>query len=255
MSFEDAYPAVSQNMPLIQAGTGITLGAIMRSGGNIVRNIDDAAWRRAGRRGEEALDPSDFSRRYLRRETNLERAEQQAAKAKAFLDEYENPSVSGRVSRISEHIMPSVAAGVAGGEIALYPHQYNIRNAPEGSPERRAAEEALSGTNMMFTAARGAIPAALGGFTGSHLAPVPRLRPPVAETRALLENTARARSGGTAAQGGPNTGPGPGVSPPSGAGAPPTILPRLRARFEVNSLLPQALPIRRHRQNRYVPLV
>lgn len=218
MSFEDAYPAVSQNLPAIQAGTGVALGALMRSGGNIMRNIDDAPWRGAVRRGEAALDPSEFNRRVLRRTPNLERAEQQATKAAEFMKEG-----AGR-NRLMDEVMPPVAAGVAGGEMSLFPHQYNLRNAPEGSPENQRAQEALGSVNaMLTTAARGAVPAALGGFTGTHLAPVPRLRPPVAETQALQANIARARAGGTSVPGGPNTGPTPGASPPSGAGAPPTI--------------------------------
>lgn len=217
MSFEDAYPEVSQNLPAIQAATGVGLGMLMRSGGTIARNIDDAAWRGAVRRGEEALDPSDFSRRFLGRTPNLDRAEQQATRAAEFMRE------AGSRNRLLDDVMPPVAAGVAGGEMALFPHQYNLRNAPEGSPEHQRAQEALGSVNaMLMTAGRGAIPAALGGFTGTHLAPVPRIRPPVAETRALQANIARARAGGTAAPGGPNTGPGPGASPPSGVGAPPT---------------------------------
>ena len=122
-----------------------------------------------------------------------------------------------------DEVMPPLASGVAGAEIALFPHQYNLRNAPEGSPERQAAEEALGSVNsLLMTAGRGFVPAALGGFTGAHLAPVPRLSPPVAETEALLRNISRARRAERVAQDGPNMGRGLGASPPSGGGAPPT---------------------------------
>ena len=67
----------------------------------------------------------------------------------------------------------------------MLPHQYNRLNAPEGSPERIAAEEALSPENVASTVVKGLLPGLLGGFTGAHMPNVGAGYRPIAEFQAL----------------------------------------------------------------------
>src|SRR5690606_24074105 len=134
MAFEDAFPELSQNLPAIQAMTGLTLGALMKSRSNILQNIEDAPWRAAVRRGERALDPTVTQRFFLGAERDIARAEREAEVARQFMRQAQSRNA------LLDEVMPPLASGVAGAEIALFPHQYNLRNAPEGSPERQAAE-------------------------------------------------------------------------------------------------------------------
>lgn len=221
LPFEKEYQWAAKNLPMLQAGAGLATGALLKTGSNMASRIDMAPWIGAVQRGERALEPGMFNRAQ-----NIDRAARNANVASAFNEAY-RPA-----SGVGQYATPVIGAGVVGGEIGLFPHQYNIRNAPEGSPERAAAERAL-GTLEGFasTVAKGAIPAALGGFTGAHFPLVPAARAPTARTNALAQNVAEVRQGPSQGysrpvppnDGGPPAGPGDNsLGPPQG---PPTNVP------------------------------
>jgi hypothetical protein len=171
-SFEDAYPEASQNLALLQAGAGLGLGALVRGGGKLASHLDMLPWNRAVSKAEKAIASGDAAN-----------AHRFAQKASSHMDDYDK--WGSRAARLGSEALPPLAGGVVGTEVAMYPHQYNLRNAPEDSAEYAAAKKAL-GDDLLYTAGRGALMGTLGGFTGAHLAPIPGARAPISETKALL---------------------------------------------------------------------
>jgi hypothetical protein len=227
--------------PGVQWGGPVVASMLTKGAGNMAERALNKPWRRAVDGAEAALGKSGQDEKFA----------YNVAKAEEHL-KLEPKGIMGRGARkmsdvMRDTVIPTAAGAGVGMEAALFPHQYNRRNAPEGSPERLEAEKAL-GENFANTALQGLAPGILGGFTGAHL---PNIGPgyrPEAETRALSRFLSQPSSPGPAApsppgspgpvpalQGGPRppAAPSPGVYPPppapQGALPPLQVLPPARA--------------------------
>jgi hypothetical protein len=227
--------------PGVQWGGPVVASMLTKGAGNMAERALNKPWRRAVDGAEAALGKSGQDEKFA----------YNVAKAEEHL-KLEPQGMVGRGARkmsdvMRDTVIPTAAGAGVGMEAALFPHQYNRRNAPEGSPERLEAEKAL-GENFANTAIQGLAPGILGGFTGAHL---PNIGPgyrPEAETRALSRFLSQPSSPGPAApsppgspgpapalQGGPRppAAPSPGVYPPppapQGALPPLQVLPPARA--------------------------
>jgi hypothetical protein len=227
--------------PGVQWGGPVVAAMATKAAGNMAERALNKPWRRAVDGAEKTMGKSGQDEKFA----------YNVAKAEEHL-KLEPQGMMGRGARKMSDVMrdtmiPTAAGAGVGMEAALFPHQYNRRNAPEGSPERLEAEKAL-GENFANTALQGLAPGILGGFTGAHL---PNIGPgyrPEAETRALGRFLSQPSSPGPAApsppgspgpvpalQGGPRppAAPSPGVYPPppapQGALPPLQVLPPARA--------------------------
>ncbi|MGE3284172.1 MAG: hypothetical protein AB7O13_24775 [Alphaproteobacteria bacterium] len=206
MPFEKAYPQLSQLLPFVQLGVGAAAGSGLRTAQNMVSRLNIGPWTRAVRRGENALERGA-----------IDTAARNATVAGEFAADYTPP---GRLSGLMHQAVPMVGAGAAATEVGLFPHQYNLRNAPEGSPEKEAANRAL-GTpgGMAETALKALVPGMFGGYSGSHFPLVPAARAPIARSRALSQNVdaAKLSTGASGGQVPPVVQPGErGAVPPEG---------------------------------------
>ena len=177
-SFAKQWPTLNALWPAVQWGGPVAVAALTKNVGNLAERVATAPWRRAVNAAEEALLAGD-----------KKGAAYHVAKAGKHLDR-EPDGVLGQAAQGAgniwrELVMPTVAGATVGMEASLFPSQYDRRNAPEGSLERAAAEQAL-GPDFLQSAAMGLGPGILGGLSGSHMFPSigPGYRP-VAESEAL----------------------------------------------------------------------
>jgi hypothetical protein len=173
-----SHTAANSVWPYVQWGGPVVAAMATKAAGNMAESALNKPWRSAVAGAEKAMGKggSDEALAY------------NVAKAQEFL-KLEPQNFVGRGARKMSDIMrdtviPTVAGGAVGMEAALFPSQYDRRNAQPGSPEHEAAKKAL-GEDFVSTAVSGLVPGVIGGFTGAHL---PNIRPghrPEAETRAL----------------------------------------------------------------------
>ena len=94
---------------------------------------------------------------------------------------------------VREHGVPAIAGGAAGVEAAMYPYQFDARNAPEGSEEQKTAQAKLD--DPLGTAWKWGALGSLTGWAAPHLAPSIGLgRHPGPETEALQKYLAGLRT-------------------------------------------------------------
>ena len=242
-SFDKAWPAVNAAWPAIQWGGPVAAAMLTKAGGNIAERMLNRPWHRAVQQGDQALASG-----------NAAGAMRNSTRADAFLAE-EPTSRLGQMLRrggdfARETAVPTTAGAAVGMEAALFPYQYNLRNAQPGSPERQEAERRLSIENFPRTAASGLAPGILGGFTGAHLPNVTAGRRPIAETRALAQSLSggpRATplppsSPGGAPPSGPPQLPSPGPSGPQGPTSPGAAPAAIEAEARLQLPAPEASP-------------
>jgi hypothetical protein len=216
--------------PGVQWGGPVLAAMATKAAGNMAERALNKPWRNSVAGAEKAM----------RKGGSDEELAYNVAKAQEHLA-LEPSGVMGRGARKMSDVMrdtaiPTAAGAGVGMEAALFPHQYDRRNAPEGSQAHAAAEKAL-GENFWNTALQGLGPGVLGGFTGAHL---PNMGPgyrPVAETRALGRFLKTDEASAPAAPSPPGSlvpaAPSPAVYPPPaaprGALPPLQVLPPARA--------------------------
>ena len=160
LPFDQAFGPLATAWPAVMAlGPGVAASAT-RNLGNLAEAPRALRWQRAVRQADDAFSSG-----------NNRAFEYYGNRATRFLEDE-----PGRVRQHTEPFlrdvaMPTLAGTVVGAELAMFPHQYNRRNAPVGSPEREAAETALNQDNIWRTMAPGAVIGTLTGLTGSHVLP------------------------------------------------------------------------------------
>jgi hypothetical protein len=200
LSFEQAFPALNEALPVIQVAAPAAIGAATKAIGAGKAAYAQRDLRKAIRDGNTALSDADKAGSAGEKAAALARAERASNVANEF------QATKSAFNGFTNALAPAVGGGMAGGELALLPHQYNVRNAPEGSEAQRLAERVMSSPEaMMRTAGSSALLGAAGGFSGAKLMPFEAINP-VAQTRALAANVTAARNPVTQPGGGPTGG-------------------------------------------------
>ena len=187
LPFAQANPyGLATAKPFLQVAAPMAAAILTRGAGNVMHRMENAPWRSAVSSAEKKLGKpgEDYA----------------VGKVDEFLKQYnagqrplDRLIGEGGHKFVRETAMPTLAGGLMGAEVSLFPSQYNASNAPIGSKEREEAEKVLA--SPWDTAGGYAGIGAVSGLTGSHILPtIPAGRKPIPESRNLVSDLTARRS-------------------------------------------------------------
>lgn len=196
--FGVAHESLNSVLPQL----GIALPALFGMGrgtaGKMAKNLENSAWRGAVRRGQNEIDALQSGAPWWKpwaKEPSMDRALNHIKAADEFSQAYDKSQKwdgPNTAKFLGNEAVNAVGGAALGAETRALPHQYNRIATPSDSEAHQDADKFFSNPvgNMGGAAAMGA----LTGLGGGHFKPVPGVRPPVNETKALKDHLNPARA-------------------------------------------------------------
>lgn len=175
-TFAQKYGSIAENWPKVQAGVGVTVGALMGAKGGLTDDLlKYRPWQRAINKYDEAMEPSAIQS-FMGKQPDPVKAREAAEKIKGYSDKW------GQTGK--EHgslAIPGGSAALAATEVGMFPDAFNLRYAPEDSSDFKLAQERL-GSPWGFVSGYGpmSVISGLGGATGAKIFGMPDRGPAMA---------------------------------------------------------------------------
>ncbi len=178
--WKQAHPEWASAWPAVQVGAPMIAGLAAKNVADLATRAWNRPWNKAVNAAEEALFQQKPGT-----PPNVMRGEYETKKATGY-EKARGEQPSHFWSGVREHAVPAIAGGAAGVEAAMFPYQFDARNAPEGSAEQKAGQAALD--DPLGTAWKWGGLGALTGWAAPHIVPgVGPGRHPGPETKALQD--------------------------------------------------------------------
>lgn len=173
----------------LQALGPMAAGAVIGLKGGVSSQIKMAPWNSAVTKAEKAVNPHFRAPNVAKATQNTEKASQYLTTHEAAATAAEKGGITGlaKSAIMNAGKSPAVVGAGVGAEAQLFPTQYDRMNAPDGSPQKKRADEETP-QEMGAKAIRGLAVGALTGSTGGHFMPGSgKATAPIERTKALQE--------------------------------------------------------------------